>query len=87
MTNTDSLMYEIKTGDCYLDIKEDISEKFDTSIFQESFDIRRFNKKVPRLIKDERGGKICSGFVGLRATLYSYKMCEDGIEEKRCKGV
>ena len=87
MTDTDSLMYEIKTGDCNPDIKDDISEKFDASIFQESFNIPRLNKKVPRLIKDECGVKICSEFVGLRAKLYSYKMCEDGIEEKRCKGV
>ena len=35
MTDADSFTYEIKTGDCYLDIKDDISEKFDASIFQE----------------------------------------------------
>jgi len=87
MADTDSLMYEIKTGDCYPDIKDDISEKFDTSIFQKSFSIPIFNKKCPRLIKDECGGKICSEFVCLRAKLYSYKMCEDRIEEKKCKGV
>ena len=87
MTDTDSLMHEVKTGDFYPDIKDDISEKFDTSIFQESFNIPRCNKKVPRLLKDDCGGKICSELVGLKAKSYSYKMCEDGIEEKRCKGV
>jgi len=86
MTDTDSLVHEIKTEDCYRDIKDDISKKFATSIYQESFNIPRLNKKVPRMIKDECGGKIISELVGLRAKLYSYKMCEDGIEEKRCKG-
>ena len=37
-------------------------------------------------MKDEAGGKIIKGFVGLRAKLYSYKMFE-GKEEKKCKGV
>jgi len=36
MTDTDSLMYEIKTEDFYKDVKVDTSEKFDTSNFQES---------------------------------------------------
>ena len=68
MTDTDS-----KTEDFYKQLKDDISEKFDASIFQQSFNIPRFNRKVPRLIKDEYGGKICSEFVGLRAKFYSYK--------------
>ena len=37
-------------------------------------------------MKDEGGGKIIEGFVGLRAKLYSYKMFE-GKEEKKCKGI
>ena len=43
-------------------------------------------KKVPGMMKDEAGGKIIEGFVGLRAKLYSYKMFE-GKEEKKCKGI
>jgi len=39
MTDTDSLMYEIKTEDFYRDIKDDISEKFDTSNIPGNFDI------------------------------------------------
>ena len=37
------------------------------------------------MFKDEAGGKIIAEFVGLRAKLYSYKMFEDGKEEKRVK--
>ena len=42
MTDTDSLMYEIQTEDS-------ISEKFETSNFQESHlsDIKRMNKNMP----------------------------------------
>jgi len=49
MTDTYSLMYEIKRDDFYRDIKDDISEKFDTSNFQESHpsDIKSMNKKIP----------------------------------------
>ena len=32
MTDTDSLMYEIETGDFFEDIREDIKDKFDTSV-------------------------------------------------------
>ena len=38
------------------------------------------------MMKDEAGGKIIEGFIGLRAKLYSYKMFE-GKEEKKCKGI
>ena len=37
-------------------------------------------------MKDEAGGRIIEEFVGLRAKLYSYRMCE-GKEEKKCKGI
>jgi len=36
MTDADSLMFEIFTEDFYRDTIDDISEKFDTSNFQES---------------------------------------------------
>ena len=38
------------------------------------------------MFKDEAGGKQIVEFVGLRATLYSYKML-DGSEDKKFKGV
>jgi hypothetical protein len=43
------------------------------------------NKKVIGMFKDEASGKQIEEFVGLRATLYSYKM--SGEEHKKCKGV
>jgi len=42
MTDTDSLTYEVKTEDFHRDIKDDISEKFDTSNFPENFGIKIF---------------------------------------------
>ena len=39
------------------------------------------------MLKDEACGKQIEEFVGLRAKMYSYKMHEDGKEEKKCKGV
>ena len=90
MTDKHSLMYQIETEGFYDDIKDDIPKWFDTSNYQEAFDIKRMNKKVAEMFKDECEGKIIEAFCGLRAKLCSYKMCSDsgeGIEEKRCKGV
>jgi len=39
------------------------------------------------MFKNEACGKQIEEFVGLRAKLYSYKMHEDGMEVKKCKGV
>jgi len=84
MTDTDSLMYEIHTEDFFEDIREDIKEKFDTSNFENS-KLPRLNKKAPGMFKDEAGGKIISGVVGLRPKSYAFDM--DGEELKKCKGV
>ncbi|XP_022807622.1 uncharacterized protein LOC111344644 [Stylophora pistillata] len=89
-TDTDSLCYEIQTDDFYKDIKDDVNCLFDTSnISKDHFSgiPSGVNKKVIGKFKDEAGGKIIEEFVGLRAKLYSYKMFEDGKEEKKCKGV
>ena len=92
MTDTDSLIYEIKTDDFYNDIAEDVESKFDTSEFNKDHPaINDFgfkvgvNKKVIGMFKDETGGKQIEEFVGLRSKLYSYKLHEK--EHKRCKGV
>ena len=87
-TDTDSLCYEIETEDFFADIADDVEKMFDTSNFDmnHSSGIQGKNKKVPGMMKDEAGGKIIEGFVGLRAKLYSYKMFE-GKEEKKCKGI
>ena len=92
MTDTDSLIYEIKTDDFYKDISKDVESKFDTSEFGKNHPaINDFgfkvgvNKKVIGMFKDETGGKQIEEFVGLRSKLYSYKIHEK--EHKRCKGV
>ena len=92
MTDTDSLIYEIKTDDFYKDIAKDVQSKFDTSEFDKNHpSINDFgfkngvNKKVIGMFKDETGGKQIIEFVGLRSKLYSYKLYDK--EHKRCKGV
>jgi len=78
-TDTDSLMYHVKTKDFYEDILPDVENKFDTSNYPENHSLPTgVNKKV--IGSNEAGGKQITEFVGLRAKLYSYKM--DGIEEK-----
>ena len=88
-TDTDSLMYEIKTEDFYKDISGDVKDRFDTSDYPPNHPSgipTGCNKKVLGMFKDEAAGRIMEEFVGLRATLYSYKMFE-GKESKKCKGV
>ena len=82
-----SLMYEIETEVFFNDISEDVKELFDTSNFPENHPsgMKRVNKKVIGIFKDEAGGEIIEEFVGLRSKLYAYKMNEK--EEKKCKGV
>ena len=88
-TDTDSLMYEIQTEDFYKDISVDVKDRFDTSDYPPNHisGIRTgCNKKVLGMFKDEVAGRCIEEFVGLRAKLYSYKMCE-GEETKKCKGI
>ena len=88
-TDTDSLMYEIKTEDLYKDISEDVKNRFDTSDYPSNHPSgipTGCNNKVLGMFKDEAAGKIIEEFVGLRAKLYSFKMLE-GEESKKCKGV
>ena len=88
-TDTDSLMYEIKTEDFYKDISGDVKDRFDTSDYPPNHPSgipTGCNKKVLGVFKDEVAGRIIEEFVGLRAKLYSYKMFE-GEESKKCKGI
>ncbi|CAH3181174.1 unnamed protein product, partial [Porites evermanni] len=88
-TDTDSLMYEIKTKDFYLDICPDVRDKFDTSDYPSihpSGIITGANKKVIGMFKDEVAGRQISHFVGLRPKLYSFKIEEDR-EVRKCKGI
>ena len=88
-TDTDSLMYEIKTEDFYKDISGDVKDRFDTSDYPPNHPSGipiGVNKKVLGMFKDEVAGRCIEEFVGLRAKLYSYKMFE-GEESKKCKGI
>ena len=88
-TDTDSLMYEIKTKDFYKDISPDIITKFDTSDYNPNHKSgipTGINKKVIGMFKDEVSGKQITHFVGLRPKLYSFKI-EDEKELKKCKGI
>ena len=66
--NTDSFIIHIKTEDFYEDIADDVNKWFDTSNYDEH-DKRPLpigmNKKVIGLMKDELGGKVVKGIVGL----------------------
>src|SRR5258708_23695471 len=89
-TDTDSLMYDIKTDDVYKDISGDVDRLFDTSEFPKDHPSglkTGVNKKVIGMFKDEASGKQILEFIGLRSKLYSYKMFDVGKEKKKCKGV
>ena len=88
-TDTDSLMYYIKTKDFYKDISPDILAKFDTSDYNPNHKSgipTGINKKVIGMFKDEVAGKQITHFVGLRPKLYSFKIEEDKLV-KKCKGI
>ena len=88
-TDTDSLMYEIKTEDFYKDISADVEHKFDASDYPPNHPSgipSGFNKKVIGMFNDEAEGKVIDDFVALSAKVCSYKMFE-GEESKKCKGV
>ena len=90
MSDTDSLVYEIRTGDLFTDIAGDVDRWFDTSNFPKGghpsgIPVGR-NKKVIGFMKSETGAEIITDFVGLRTKLYAIKMT-DGGTEKKAKGV
>ena len=96
-TDTDSLMYELKTEDMYKDILNDnnvynvkypVNVEFDNSDFPENHFLHsKDNKKKVETMKIENLNKIISKFVGLRSKLYSYKIYEDSSEYKKAKGI
>ena len=97
--DTDSLVYEIKTGDFYADITEDVPAWFNTSGYcpngyyvpgtagqsHRPLPIK-LNKKVIGLMKDKLRGAIMTEIVALRPKFYSYKKL-DGSEDKKCRGI
>ncbi|XP_015115549.1 uncharacterized protein LOC107040118 [Diachasma alloeum] len=87
-TDTDSLLYYFTVPDIYEFIKDSPS-KFDTSDYPENnvYGIKRHNKKVLGVMKDECNGRIITDFIGLRAKLYTFKVLGEVREKKRAKGV
>ena len=85
-TDTDSLVYEIKTRHVYEDFYED-KNLFDFSNYpvkSKFFDPA--NKKVIGKMKDEFKGKIISEFVGLKSKMYSLISVNDE-EVTKAKGI
>lgn len=85
MTDTDSLLYHIKTEDLYEDMKKDM-HLYDFSNYPKDHKLyNTTNAKVPGLFKDETASKPIVEFVGLRSKMYSLKY--DMVEHKRAKGI
>ena len=85
-TDTDSLCYEIETGNAYGDFWVD-KGKFDNSDYAKDspyFDAT--NKKVIGKFKDEAAGIPITEFIGLRSKMYSY-VKDNGKSEKTAKGI
>ena len=71
LTDTDSLLYEIRTDDVYKDMKEN-SDLYDFSEYPHdhpNFSLK--NKKIVGRMKDEARGMIIDEFIGLRPKCYS----------------
>ncbi|KAJ8911555.1 hypothetical protein NQ315_007936 [Exocentrus adspersus] len=86
-TDTDSLIYSIKTDDVYADIKKNIS-KFDTSNYKPDnpYGIPLVFKAVLGCFKDEANGRPMLEFLGLRSKLYDYVLADNTVV-KKAKGV
>ena len=85
-TDTDSLMYEIKTEDVYEDFSSD-KGMFDFSNYStKSKHSDDSNKLVIGKMKDQTGGVAIEEFVELKPKMYSF-LVDDNSEHKKAKGV
>ena len=85
-TDTDSLIYEIKTEDVHEDFYKD-KNLFDFSDYpKDSKFFGPVNKKVIGKMKDEFRGRIIREFVGLKSKMYSL-VTVNNKEIKKAKGV
>ena len=83
---TDSLIYDIETGDFHKDIADDVKSRFDMSGYNDNRPLPvGKNKKIIGLMKDELGGGIMREFVTLRPKMYAYKV--GSSESKKCNGI
>ena len=82
-TDTDSLMYLIRTDDVYKGISPDVRDMFDTSEYPANHPSSiptGLNKKVLGMFKDEVKGRQIDEFVGLRAKLNTYKTLDENLD-------
>ena len=85
-TDTDSLVYEIKTYNFFDDLNSDLLPYFDTSNFPTNhYCYNKSHKNQPGYFKDEMKGEILLEFIALRPKLYAYKIGESEI--KKAKGI
>ena len=85
-SDTDSLVYEIKTDDVYENFYEN-KTLFDFSDYpQDSKFFYPVNEKVIGKMKDKFKGKIISEFIELKSKMYSL-IDADGKENQKAKGV
>lgn len=86
MSDTDSLIYEIKTHDLYDDMKS-YKQHLDLSDYDKTHPLYdSTNKKVVGKFKDETNGIPIKEFVGLQSKMYSF-ITEDNKCTKKAKGV
>ena len=85
-TDTDSLVYKIKTEDVYEDVYQDknLFGFSDYPLDSKFFD--PVHKKIIGKMKDEFKGRIISEFVGLKSKMYSL-IAVDDEEVTKAKGV
>jgi hypothetical protein len=80
-TDTDSLLYRIKTNDFFNDLKYDLLKHFDTSNYPHNHScFNSNNESIPGYFKDELKSGIMTEFVSLRPKLYAYTV--NGVQ--RC---
>ena len=73
-TDTDSLLYEIKTDNFYEDLEKVFSGIMDFSNYPKNNKLFNENhKKIAGYLKDELGGLNLAEFIGLKSKLYSFK--------------
>ena len=85
-TDTDSLVYELKTQNLSQDFKK-FKDFFDFSNYPTSHEFySNKNKKRIGFLKDETSSEIIQEFIGLKSKLYSIKFF-NGENIKKCKGL
>ena len=85
-TDTDSLMYEIKTEDVYKDFSSD-KDMLDFSNYSTKWKYYDdLNKLGVGKMTDETAGVATEEIVGLKPKIYSY-LVDDNSEHKKAKGV